>query len=996
MQIVNVIIKTACCIILILTSISAFAQEQLDKYYLFNNYTPRNGLINSLIYSMATDKQGFVWIGSELGLSRFDGKSFYHNTIPEINDNSACIYYLKTANNGNIICSAYMQGIYEQLDDGSFKNYYTLPKNIRKNVFYTIKQKPDETILLGGPEGLFHIDGDSLLLLYEGGIPRMFFSLEVDNNNKIWFGGINGLGTMETDNSGLKPFFIPELENSFVIYILFDKQGTLHVATSRGYYRINFEEPFHPGSKYTVSQPFGDSLGERINFIYLDHEQNVWISSALEGMFRTRGDSITLHLTLNNGLLSSSVLSMTQDKEGNYYFGTNKGLSIVKDFNTYAFAKDGKLFQEVDQIYSDKYDRLWIQNMGFLSILQNGQIYNVDLKNTLFEKLGDEDFYFNDQSEMWICNYNEIFRMNVTEQFPDMKKAKKLADISKYNSERIMSVFEDNNGLWVCTRTILFNYHHDRMIPVTFNHPDSSILSLHNITKDNFGYYWLGDNYNGLFRATLTENTKDKIVFDNIIAYKSLNTDSSFLTTGIYDIAIDEEGCVWQSSTRTGVYKHTIDSTGVISSKLYSTENGLLSNIVYFLNRKEDGSIWIYTPKGICIFKKDANGVERFDYIDEKDGVAGRPYNSIKIRDQIFTLTDNGLFVMSDNFTDESKTIIPKVIITGFSVGGVDYTSEVNKNKTLPLGYNQNNLMFDFSSITFNYADEIAYQYRLEGLDNEWSELSYRGYKEYASLKPGKYTFNVRVVSEDGTSGEETTFAFRIGRVYYQTVWFYLLICLLISALVYVLYNNRIKHVIKTEHLRARIAADLHDDIGSTLSSIFLLSEISVSSNKRSMLEEVLHKISDNSREILNSMDDIIWSVKPHEDSLDNLIIRLREFAIPLCESKSISLYMNIEPSISSLKLEMDERRNIYLITKESINNAIKHSGCTKLEVTFSVNNRHIEVVINDNGIGFDPKSPTSRNGMINMNRRAMQIGRRLVILSEKSKGTTIRLKAKK
>ena len=201
--------------------------------------------------------------------------------------------------------------------------------------------------------------------------------------------------------------------------------------------------------------------------------------------------------------------------------------------------------------------------------------------------------------------------------------------------------------------------------------------------------------------------------------------------------------------------------------------------------------------------------------------------------------------------------------------------------------------------------------------------------------------------------------------------------------------------MIKTERIRSRIAADLHDDIGSTLSSIFLMSEISVSKNKQSILEEILQKISANSREILNSMDDIIWSVKPQEDSLDNLIIRLREYAIPLCESKGISIYMNIEPSISSLKLEMDERRNIYLITKESINNAIKHSGCSKLEVTFSAKNRQIEVIINDNGIGFDPKLPTSRNGMLNMKRRAQQIGREVVILSEKGKGTTLRLKTK-
>ena len=138
--------------LLLITCISTFAQEQLDKYYLFHNYNTRNGLINNIIYSMASDKSGFIWIGSESGLSRFDGKSFYHNTIPDINEKSARIYKLITTGKGNILCSAYLQGVYEQLDDGDFKNYYTIPKNIGKNIFYSIIHTSDEAILLGGSQ----------------------------------------------------------------------------------------------------------------------------------------------------------------------------------------------------------------------------------------------------------------------------------------------------------------------------------------------------------------------------------------------------------------------------------------------------------------------------------------------------------------------------------------------------------------------------------------------------------------------------------------------------------------------------------------------------------------------------------------------------------------------------------------------------------------------------------------------------------------------------
>jgi signal transduction histidine kinase len=224
-------------------------------------------------------------------------------------------------------------------------------------------------------------------------------------------------------------------------------------------------------------------------------------------------------------------------------------------------------------------------------------------------------------------------------------------------------------------------------------------------------------------------------------------------------------------------------------------------------------------------------------------------------------------------------------------------------------------------------------------------------------------------------------------------IWFYLIIILLLAMLFYVFYKNRINQIIKIEHMRSRIAADLHDEIGSTLSSIFLLSSMTRNSDKRSRLEEVLKKISENAQDILNAMDDIIWSVNPQDDSLKNLTIRLREYAISTCELKGIALYINMEEAANNVKLRMEERKDIYLITKEAINNTVKHSGCTKLEVTFSVVNKQLEVVIIDDGCGFDPKTPTSRNGMVNMQRRADQINAKLIIRSRKEKGTAIRLK---
>jgi signal transduction histidine kinase len=268
---------------------------------------------------------------------------------------------------------------------------------------------------------------------------------------------------------------------------------------------------------------------------------------------------------------------------------------------------------------------------------------------------------------------------------------------------------------------------------------------------------------------------------------------------------------------------------------------------------------------------------------------------------------------------------------------------------------------------------------------------------EYASLRPGKYTFKVRaaMLGAETETGEEATLIFRILPAFYQTFWFYLLIACVIFALVYTFYKYRLRHALKVERMRARIASDLHDDIGSTLSSISMLSEMAKNQDKEEILTKALGRIGENSRDMLNSMDDIIWSVNPQNDSIHSLFVRLREFAIPICEAKNITLNMDVEEDVNSMKLEMDERRSIYLIVKEAINNAAKHSECESLVVTF-VNNYHLEISIKDDGCGFDTTLSTARNGLANMKRRAKQIGAELNIKSGKKSGTTILLKIKK
>jgi len=993
--------KIICLLTMFTVSLQAFAQTSetsSGKYYLFKNYTTQNGLLTNELYEMSQDKYGYIWIVSSLGLTRFDGKTFFHKAIPEIVDNPTILPYVRTMPNGNIMIASYMQGIFVQQDDGQFTQYLDGGTvEVGKNMFKSVKYCPDNSILACTGRSLYLIKDGAMNQLYEyESLISVFNTLEIDKENHIWFGGRLGLGIMQLSDTGYEIALFPELKDKFICDILFDDEGTLHVATIQGYYRIKWQQPYRWDSNYTIEQPFLQLKDIYINHFYLDKARNLWIPTDSYGVFRTKGDSITLHLTQENGLISSSVVCMMQDNEDNYWFGTLNGISMIKDFDNFAIANEGVLFKDAANITADEFHRIWIYSRSALYVYQDDELIPVSLKGTPLEIAGIRllEIY---GSEMLISNDLGLFRIPVTKSLPDMRKIEKVADYSTYKVAGLLhSLVTDSAGIWICSVTKICNYYNGQFLPVTFNHADSISLSPRRMIRDKYGYYWCGDYTYGLFRGTITRPDKNRILFDDITAYKSRNADSSFVTSQIRDIAFDKDGNLWFSTLYTGVYKLVIDSNSVVSSKLYSTADGLLTNNVYGINFDDEGRVWFLTQRGISILSRDSSGVEsikKFDVNPKMEGIFSPP---LKIDDRLYLLTEEGIFITQAQFYKGKVEPAPDVVITNILINGVADSKISANSNNIPLTYKQNNLTIEYSAITFRNADNIRYQYKLEGADTDWSVLSERGYVEFAALRQGKYTFKVRsaMVGSQAEVGQETSLSFRVFPPFYQTIWFYFLITTFVASLFYAFYKYRISQIIKMERMRTRIASDLHDDIGSTISSISLISEMAGRTDNESELVKALSKIGIDSRDVLNSMDDIIWSVNPKNDSLSNLTVRLREYAIPLCESKDILFNMQVDEAIYAMKLGMDERRNVFLITKEAVNNAVKHSGCSQLLVTFILNHKQLEIQITDNGCGFDPSVRGLRNGVTNMERRATQIGASLSIKSEKYSGTTITLKA--
>jgi len=409
--------------------------------------------------------------------------------------------------------------------------------------------------------------------------------------------------------------------------------------------------------------------------------------------------------------------------------------------------------------------------------------------------------------------------------------------------------------------------------------------------------------------------------------------------------------------------------------------------------------MWFCTLKGADCLVKETNDDKKFIYYNKKDGLGTETDDILPDSEKVYLAFSDGLFAVENKSTNLVTPITnaPNIFITGISVNGLIDSLDINPIKPIKYLHNQNNISFDFISITFKQGNATKYQYMLEGIDKAWGNFTDRRYVSYNSLPPGRYAFKVKAKSEEGiVSKQEATLAFIIVPPFYKTWWFILLSALALLSLITFAYQYRIKQLLRLEGLRTRIASDLHDDVGSTLSSISILSEIlstQIDNNPESA--DLIGKIGSNARNMLESMDDIIWAVNPANDKFQNLGLRIREYAIPLLESKGIKFKIQFSDQLTLLPLPMDIRRNIYLIAKEAVNNLVKYSGCGDADIQFQEQYPNLLMTICDNGKGFDLLAPNSRNGLKNMRRRADQIKAILEIDSGLGSGTRISLQVR-
>jgi len=450
---------------------------------------------------------------------------------------------------------------------------------------------------------------------------------------------------------------------------------------------------------------------------------------------------------------------------------------------------------------------------------------------------------------------------------------------------------------------------------------------------------------------------------------------------------------LWIGTSGSGLIKFDLENWSIQS---FSIAQGLSSSVVYGILSDKNSNLWLSTDDGIFLFNTKT---ERFTQFGIDDGV-----QSLEFSGGAYFEDEDGMMYFGgingfNYFHPDSITVnqyVPPLVISSIKVMDSRVKGEPNE---LILSYNQNFVSFEFSALDFSIPKENKYSYILRGFQDTWMFTGGANRTAtYTNLPSGEFTFLVKGTNEDGIWNETpASIKIIISPPFWQTWWFITLVILTVTFFIYFFGTMRVKSQLEIEKLKLKIASDLHDNIGAGLTEISILSEVAERSggNSGSVVKNDLRKISDTARLLVDSMSDIVWVVNPQRDSLHDLIVKLKDSYNEFFSTIGISFRVNNIEKNDDIKLPMEYKQNLLLMFKEAINNAIKHSGCKKLTLEAFYKNDMIEIILMDDGHGFNYNDVKFGNGIKNMENRAKKLKGELNWKSEPGNGTTVKFSGK-
>jgi ligand-binding sensor domain-containing protein len=945
--------------------IGVFMQVQLHAQVLsVKNYTTANGLTNNRTGTVCQDGLGYIWIGTDYGICRYDGKTMKYIPLPGTKN-----YYTVSCSRRYKQYVLFSTGFGVALCCGDSIIAVNASPRRRLHTYESIALN-DSVFLVANSDGLICLQKDKPstyiplpFTVTDQSDPLVLFR---DGRGNIWF-GVSDRTIFYKNGDLTKPLVLPQFNGMYLNIIKGDPAGNVYVGTDKGLFRFKkdrLDNPIQPAEKlFTVNENI-------ISGLAFDSTGHAWMSNRY-GVRKFSDDfKKNVLITPANGLASFNTWDAFCDRENNMWFATENGVSKIINTPVVNYSFPSNEFPNI------KTGLVWDDSTFYYS---NG----VGLKKIVNDKVIDVSGFHDEagflEERLWktpdkkiLVNLNRVNNLIFYGVDTRVYRPVKDAIVSqsdggiKWNTGgyiNLETAFNDREGnMWYGREDGMALYKNNRIRSYTVRDKKGHILPVDAVTRDRNGDLWLAGNKNIVRCHVFTQG--DSV---SVQPFEILDTVNGLNKQGYLKILFDSHNRIWAGGADGMLTKIELEATGKIKSLKNYAPPEISSIRITDLLENDNGDIWVGTAAGIDIFSTDAAGnisIRKDAYGSE---LCGKTIFFLKKQQHKIYVGTTGCMAVIDLTEKNIPAPAPQVFINGIRIGNTE-SEDFLHTENYRLSPDSNTISFYFNATSFLNAG-VKYKYMLEGVDANWSTPTEANNITYTQLPPGVYTFKVSAQNGDGVwSVYPAQKTFTVGTPWYKAWWFWLLCAIVFFYTIYAVYRYRVNQIKKLHIIRENISNDLHDDIGSTLSSITVMSNLlkqKIETNPEQSAA-LASQIEDSGRQMIYAMSDIVWSIKPGNDTLEQLINRLREYMNIMLEGTMEDYALITEGNISSAPIDMYLRRDIYLTCKEIIHNTAKYAEANSLVMRISTNGG-VHIHSKDDGKGFDFERVKKGNGLNNI-----------------------------
>jgi len=1044
---------------LLLTDWRGHAAQGTDGDYLIDVWTGENGLPSSSVTAIAQTPDGYLWVGTYNGLARFDGVRFVRfdpSDTPAL-PKARRLYVDRT---GTLWINTY-DGSLVSYRDREFKLQWK-GDNSADATIASVALRPEQTVFLlhtgelirkrsgekewqllrppGASSGALCVeDGSGTLwgrnrdhrlwrlsgerfenVPSNGGLEgKQINTLVADAQGRVWAGTEKAVAVWEggcfrtmTPTNGA-----PEVSVSFLypargdeFWILDnervrkarDRQWLVEAEACRGVFtarmdRFGAQEDnnggvwfYHYGKGIFHVRSDGEARqlateeefpGERVDCFFRDREGNLWAGVDRGGLVRLRQKRFqTLMPSENRVLVTDSggashlrthagppeprlttpvkaAVSVAEDSEGALWIGTyGAGLLRWQDGTWQSFAVPGGT--------------------------RRGFVFSVcpDTQNRIWASAGEEDLFVGTQG-----------------QFQPSSPA--------VHGVKTLLVAKDGR-LWIGTKSSLWSGVQGQLRQFRPEEGMPRGTDMRALAEGLNGEIWAGADNGTLYR----------VLSNHIDSFK---VNDGAPAQPIWSLLADEDGSVWLGTFRGGLMNFR-DGKFV----RYTARDGLPNEVICQILQDGRGRLWMGSQQGIfCVPKSElrafAEGKQktinctaygRYDGLPSLECSGSYQPAAWRARDGrlLFTTLKGVVSVQPEETTPNQ--LPPPVVIEDVLVDGQQSPLRAPGSALLSVAPGKRQIEFRFTGLSFVSPDRVRFRYKLDGLEKEYIAAGTRRSAQYSFLRPGDYKFHVTACNNDGVWNEQgAMLALSVLPHFYETWWFLSLTGIAaagsVAGSVRHFVTRRLRGQLEqleqqraVERDRARIAQDIHDDLGAGLTQIMLLSELA--RREPPQVQNHLGQISDMARELTRTMDEIVWAVDPQHDTLNGLMDYASAYTQEFLRIAGIRCRLDLPASLPAMHVDAELRYNLFLALKEALNNIVKHARASEVWLRLRLEGDGFKLVIEDNGQGLPVVAAVAENGerlvsghgLNNLEKRLRAVGGRCDVYSSAGKGTRIEM----